>query len=924
MKTFYTIVCIILVTTLNLISKDNNAKDLPKMLGMTNAGREFYFSFIPCWETVGSGNELKLYITSSVSTLVTVEVPGKGYSKQQKTKPNDVIEFTLSPAIGQPYRKTDREVPEPDQVWRAAGVHVYADDPIICYGVTRYQYTSDGFLALPVETLGKDYIIASFADPSPNTIQWLPSYSAITAAYDKTKVTFTMGGTDWSKTAGGLMPGQPSTWNLNAGDVLLIAGLGSKAEITGSTVHATKPVSVVSGNFCAYIPTNCGCCDVIEEMEIPTHLWGNTYHVTPIINRLKNSIIKIFAKEAKTKVYRDYKEIGLIRNSGGTEENGYLHMRADTNGPRPVVISGDKPIGVTQFNCGQQDDNIVSDPFQMVLLPIEQYSTEAIFCTPGIKGGYGFPYNYINICYSSASDSLPDELELGQYTGSDFTWTRVKDISSANSASFSSLPGDKKYFIKTVKLPGDGVYKVRHSEPLQAYLYGFSRYDSYGMPASASMNYFIVKDTLPPVPEWQMECDGTVNLHKTRYVTDKPDDPYSRSNLSTIYMLSSVSYNYKLYYSDFMPCEDFITSWRLEPIDNSKDARAVVTFIDCAGNDTTLDITYNAVKLSVVPRTRDYGLHSIGQTTDKMYYVVNSGTASAKMFYLMLKKKDREGKPSGFSLWDSTGKNPLATEFPKGIEISPLDSFPFIVRFEALAEGEYWDSIGVGDTCNFWYKSQANADVGVPIINVSDWTASLTTIDSSSFGQFEITNLGTLPLDIYDYIGPTLMNSSNSSKIFLSEQLSNMSITPLTPLRLIPMSKHAFQIRFKPDAEKDYFDSIVFVSNTIKDPAFNNDYPIDSVCNLWGNGTTVNVEDEYTNNRIIISPNPVSDNLIIYGINQVDKIKIFDLLGSERQCSLTFSEARTLVNTSGLTEGIYIIQLTNGSENIFRKFVIKR
>ena len=67
-------------------------------------------------------------------------------------------------------------------------------DPVICYGVTRFQYTSDGFLAYPVTSFGKTYTVASYVDPTNNTGQFLPSETGIVGAYDNTKVTFRMGG----------------------------------------------------------------------------------------------------------------------------------------------------------------------------------------------------------------------------------------------------------------------------------------------------------------------------------------------------------------------------------------------------------------------------------------------------------------------------------------------------------------------------------------------------------------------------------------------------------------------------------------------------------------------------------------------------------------------------------------------------------
>jgi len=299
----------------NLHSEDFDVKSLPKLLGTSNAGTEFYFTFTPAWDGPQSGNII-IYISSNVRTKVTVEVKSKGYLKTKYTIPNDVIEFWLAPSVGQCYRKSDNEIPEPDRVWEKAAVHVSADDAVICYAVKRYyNYVAESFTVLPTEILGNEYIVSSYADPASNTTLWLPSYTGITAPFDSTTVWFTMGGNDSSKTASGLLPGETSTWKLNKSDVLLFASLGARADLSGSKIVSSKPVSVVSGNDCAYVPVDCGWCDVLEEMEIPTYAWGKTYHVTPIINRKKNSIIKIYAKEAMTSIFRDGKILGYYQDS---------------------------------------------------------------------------------------------------------------------------------------------------------------------------------------------------------------------------------------------------------------------------------------------------------------------------------------------------------------------------------------------------------------------------------------------------------------------------------------------------------------------------------------------------------------------------------------------------------------------------------
>lgn len=314
-----------------------------------------------------------------------------------------------------------------------------------------------------------------------------------------------MGGNDSSKTSAGLLPGEKSIWELDKGDVLLIASLGPRADLSGSKIVSSKPVSVVSGNHCAYIPVDCGCCDFLAEMEIPTYAWGKTYHVTPIIKRKKNSIIKIFAKEPITSIYRDGKFLGIIRTAGGIEGVGHLHLSADEGEPRPIVISGDKPINVTQYNTGQKDDDVVSDPFQMALVPIELYQKEITFNTPGIRGGYGFPYNYINLCYESDEfGNLPDDIEIAFYNSKDsvFEWHRLKDTLATQGQPFYKNFGDRLFSFTTFLLPRDGVYKIRAEKPFQAYMYGFSSYDSYGMPASVYLDSVIYNE-VPVKPKME-------------------------------------------------------------------------------------------------------------------------------------------------------------------------------------------------------------------------------------------------------------------------------------------------------------------------------------------------------------------------------------------------------------------------------------
>jgi len=55
-----------------------------------------------------------------------------------------------------------------------------------------------------------------------------------------TEVSFTMGGTNGSRTTGGLRKGQKATVSMNKGDVWCFADAGDAQDISGSLVKANK------------------------------------------------------------------------------------------------------------------------------------------------------------------------------------------------------------------------------------------------------------------------------------------------------------------------------------------------------------------------------------------------------------------------------------------------------------------------------------------------------------------------------------------------------------------------------------------------------------------------------------------------------------------------------------------------------------
>ncbi len=596
------------LVSISLISKADELEDikktLPKLLGLNNMGTEFVFGFHPCWEEFGANNAIRIYVSSQYETEVRLTIPD--LSKEpylvKKTIPNSVIEFILSPAVGQPYTRGSGGLVstlKPTQVWKGRGIILESDAPIIAYGLVRYQYTSDGFLAIPTNKCGNQYLISSYRETTNFTNQSLTPYASIIGIFDSTVVKYYIGGNNATRvrTADGKNFKQYDTMvvSLNRGDYFLVASEGPQSDLGGSYIQANKPISVLSGNHCAYVPTRVAACDYILEQEIPVNYWRDKYYISNIVERKNASVIRMFAKEVNTVFYRysnngdSLNEIGYLTQNFGIEGEGWLETRANPDLNLPAIIVSNKPINIVQYNPGMQDDNVPSDPFQMNVLPVSSFQKYFVFNTPGIRGGYGFRKNYINLIYKpTKNNEIPDDLELGEVQKSgDIKWQKVKDLSNSTGTPFKES-GTITYYNKIITLPQDGIYHIKSDEPVMAYLYGFADWDSYGMPAAGYFHDSTIIDEIEPKIENKPIVSGNYDQQSgTFIVTDK--DNAGKDNLCFAFVDPKNSYNvqYKItkYYNQESKISLIKIDWNVQNLQDS--ARIVLHAVDNNGNIST-------------------------------------------------------------------------------------------------------------------------------------------------------------------------------------------------------------------------------------------------------------------------------------------------------------------------------------------------
>jgi IgGFc binding protein len=277
MNRLFTKFATLIVFILFALSLESNSEELNYSKYVpNNAGIDFWLALPPPYLVNSPGDFFKLYITSPQKTNVTLEIPGIGLFQQKETLPNDVIVFDLSFAQAQPfnYACCNEETP-PAQVYDGRGIHVYSDAPIVVYAVVRIRYTSDGYLAIPTSAMGTEYIAAPYTSRPFKGINSLPNFVTLVAAYDNTKITMKLGGTEETSVRtvedGEIYPGEETTFILNKkGDLVVVPTIATKQNqtIAGSYFSGTKPFGLISGHFCADIPTDIRACDYRGLLKI--------------------------------------------------------------------------------------------------------------------------------------------------------------------------------------------------------------------------------------------------------------------------------------------------------------------------------------------------------------------------------------------------------------------------------------------------------------------------------------------------------------------------------------------------------------------------------------------------------------------------------------------------------------------------------
>ncbi|MCX6139385.1 MAG: choice-of-anchor D domain-containing protein [Candidatus Kapabacteria bacterium] len=622
------------------VSAQRKVPTAEQILDITGSqGTEFWIAIPPNETNPYPVDQLEVYVASAFDTELEVFDASGSKTYKRQIKSYDIR--TLSDLKGE--TNWTWEVRNSEQVEKK-GVRLRSKMPISVYVINSKRFTSDGYMAIPVNGWGRDYIATSYYDMKEFK-NWAGGFLVV-ARENGTVIDVTLRGTGEldGKTAGGRSLNiPPYQVTLDEGDVYMVKGDALTRgifDLTGSRVTADKPIGFFSFHERTTMPNllqNGNGRNHLVEMTPPVTAWGKKY-VSIELQRENNNgvgkgdVFRVIAKDPNTRwslKYYDKVTKKLVGQGGGfLGKAGEFADITQSGAPTTItwgysVWTADKPIFVMQYSCSSSwDGDPILDPFMFNITPEEQFITSTIFQFP-TAGKFGKHRLNLIVKTDTSSPDYINNLKSLEIDGVP-VWNHPKAASPTllftkmfNGLHWTTI--DFGVEAKAHRIKSNG--KVSFG----GYIYGYGEFDAYGWPAAAGFKPTTSVDTMPPLIKADSLCgDYTFETTELRNIPDPPlPVPIDTDQVETgIAQIDTVpgfnSYNYelKLVTSDLLPKDPSYKKFKYEwnVIDKSKDAYCVYFVQDWAGNTTFDTCFYFADKLTFTPNPLNFGKIRVGTT----------------------------------------------------------------------------------------------------------------------------------------------------------------------------------------------------------------------------------------------------------------------------------------------------------------------
>ncbi|XP_071142608.1 IgGFc-binding protein-like isoform X1 [Mytilus edulis] len=408
-------------------------------------GKTFYLGFL---ESYGKYGDLYLYIVSSSDGSCQVCIPSTGINTTFSVLSTRVKSFKISPDVCLDHHGIQRKA-----------VFVKCDIPVSVYGLTYLSDEVDGFLALPYEVFGQDYMVTSFTLKTPRNTPHSNSNFGIIAISKSTNITITF------RMSGGIINYKATRYGND--DILNITlvrfetfYLSHDYDLSGTLITASSPVAVMSGVRTSYLRNGYG--NHMEEMIIPNEHLGRDFIVPKLYDSQCN--FRIFALEqTRVRTYNNSSVVYINIQSRRFKEYENYDL---------YTLQSSVPVQV-QLYCNGASTKY--DAFMATLPSIQHF-----------KSSYKFPV-VNDFKYTDRPQHFYLTIIIQSYAKAGLRLDS-KEISNYKGTSTVTLESTL-YSVITVEL-SVGLHEIQQNNdiPFGLIVFGRNKYSGYGFPAGFSVN----------------------------------------------------------------------------------------------------------------------------------------------------------------------------------------------------------------------------------------------------------------------------------------------------------------------------------------------------------------------------------------------------------------------------------------------------
>jgi IgGFc binding protein/Ca-dependent carbohydrate-binding module xylan-binding/Bacterial Ig-like domain (group 1)/Putative Ig domain/PKD domain len=411
----------------------------PTVGGLDSLGTRFYIGFPRNLRELLGQNvpAFSISVTSTINTSGTVQIPGLSSYFSFDVVAGQTTTIPLPPEV---------EIFASDAVGNQ-GIIVTAVDEIAVFGLNQMPLSTDGYTALPADAVGRSYVVMAYGNTS-NLAAGGGTSLTIVGTADNTLVTIHP-----TIAVGARAAAVPFTISINAGQSYTLHAetqfnnLTGAVDLTGTKVTADKPISVFGGNTAAVIPAGFSFADHLIEQLPPIETFGKQFLTVPLATRTRGDTFRILAQADNTEVRINGALVATL--AAGRFFETILTSASTVDASQPVLVS--------QYSNSTTFDSVPSDPFMMLVPPIEQFQSDYTLSTPAVA----IDVNYANLLVPNAA--ISDFRRNGQLIPSNA-------FTAIGSSGFS-----------VVQIPiGIGSHRFVADAPFGISIYGFNNFDSYG------------------------------------------------------------------------------------------------------------------------------------------------------------------------------------------------------------------------------------------------------------------------------------------------------------------------------------------------------------------------------------------------------------------------------------------------------------